>query len=92
MNGSGPFRFVHDQWVSGSQAVYQKFNDYVPSSNKLKPEFTSGPKIAYIEQVKWQIIPDSATAVAALRNNEVDGVEHIDADFLPSLKKIATLP
>lgn len=87
MNGSGPFKFVHDQWVSGSQAVYHRFADYVPSSNKLKPEFTSGPKIAYIEQVKWQIIPDRATSVAALQNNEVDGVEHIDADFLPVLKK-----
>jgi peptide/nickel transport system substrate-binding protein len=87
MNGSGPFRFVHDQWVSGSQAVYQRFADYVPSSNKRKPEFTSGPKIAHIEQVKWQIIPDRATSVAALQNKEVDGVEHIDADFLPVLKK-----
>lgn len=86
MNGSGPFKFVHDQWVSGSQAVYHKFDEYVPSSNKLKPQFTSGPKIVNIEEVKWQIIPDSATAVAALRNNEVDGVEQIISDFLPVLR------
>jgi peptide/nickel transport system substrate-binding protein len=87
MNGSGPFRFIHDQWVSGSQAVYQRFADYVPTRDKRKPEFTSGPKLVHIEQVRWQIIPDRATSIAALQNNEVDGVEQVDSDFLPILKK-----
>jgi len=28
--GSGPFRFVKDEWVPGSKVVYAKNNDYVP--------------------------------------------------------------
>jgi peptide/nickel transport system substrate-binding protein len=28
--GSGPFKFVRDEWVSGSQAVYARFDGYVP--------------------------------------------------------------
>lgn len=85
--GSGPFRFVADQWVSGSQAVYERFADYVPRSGGPKPEFTAGPKHVHIDQVRWQIIPDQATAVAALQNGEIDGIESVPPDFIPVLAK-----
>src|SRR3954454_10365951 len=32
--GSGPFRFKADEWVSGSLAVYTKFERYVPREEK----------------------------------------------------------
>ncbi len=86
MIGSGPFRFVADKWVSGSQVVYERFKDYVARSEG-KAVNTSGPKIAYIDSLKWQIIGDRATAVAALQNNEVDGIETVDNDFIPILSK-----
>ncbi|MEN9773516.1 MAG: hypothetical protein RL322_586 [Pseudomonadota bacterium] len=85
--GSGPFRFVSDQWVSGSQVVYQRNADYVPRADGSKPAFTAGPKHVHIEQVRWQIIPDQATAVAALQNGEIDGIENVPADFVPVLAK-----
>jgi peptide/nickel transport system substrate-binding protein len=53
--GSGPFRFAADQWVSGSLAVYERFADYVPRADSVKPQFTAGPKRVYIDQVRWQI-------------------------------------
>jgi len=86
MIGSGPFKFIADKWRSGSQVIYEKFTDYVPRKEGVA-SYNAGPKIAYIEELKWLIINDRATAVAALQNNEVDGIETVDNDFIPVLSK-----
>ena len=83
--GSGPFKFVADKWVSGSRVVYEKFDAYKPRSADTAPDFTAGPKVTHVAGVQWNIIPDRATAIAALQANEVDGVEMVDSDFLPLL-------
>ena len=86
MIGSGPYRFIAEKWVSGSQVIYEKFNEYVPRKDGVARN-TAGPKIAHVTDIKWQVINDRATAVAALQNNEVDGIEAVDNDFLPILRK-----
>jgi peptide/nickel transport system substrate-binding protein len=86
MIGSGPYRFIAEKWVSGSTVVYEKFNDYVPRTDGIASN-TAGPKIAHVTDIKWQVINDRATAVAALQNNEVDGIESVDNDFIPVLRK-----
>lgn len=86
MVGSGPFRFMADKWVSGSRVVYEKFADYAPRKDSMAPDFSAGPKVAHVDGVIWNIIPDRATAIAALQANEVDGVEMVDTDFLPILR------
>lgn len=84
--GSGPFRFLPEQWVSGSKVEYTKATGYVPRTEGLASN-TAGPKIAHIDALRWLVIPDRATAVAALQNNEVDGIELVDNDFIPMLRK-----
>ena len=86
MVGSGPYRFLPDERVSGARAAYARFDGYRPRPNGT-PEWTSGPKIAHFDRVEWLVIPDSATAAAALRNNEVDWWENADFDLLPSLHR-----
>lgn len=86
MVGSGPFRFMRDLWVSGSHIVYDKFDGYVPRKDTMTPVFSAGPKVAYIDEVRWNVIPDRATAIAAMQSHEVDGVEDVATDFLPMLK------
>lgn len=86
MMGSGPYRFRADQWVSGSRVVYEKFDGYVPRKDAFAPSYSAGPKVAHIDRVQWSIIPDTATAVAALQAGEVDGIEIVDKDFLPILR------
>ncbi len=84
MIGSGPYRFVADEFVAGSRAVYAKFAGYVP-----RPEpavRTSGGKIAHFERVEWIAMPDSATALAALRTGEVDWWDQVLADVVPLLR------
>jgi peptide/nickel transport system substrate-binding protein len=84
--GSGPFRFLPEQWVSGSKVEYAKATGYVPRVDGAA-SYMAGPKIAHIDALRWLIIPDRATAVAALQNNEVDGIEQVDNDFIPMLRK-----
>jgi peptide/nickel transport system substrate-binding protein len=82
--GSGPFRFLRDEWVSGSKAVYARFDKYVPRQEK--PSFLAGGKVAHFDRVEWLVMPDSATAVGALQNGEVDWLQRPDFDLLGMLR------
>ena len=83
--GSGPFRFVANEWVSGASAVWTKFEKYRPRQEP--PSTLAGGKVAHIDRVEWVVQPDPATASAALRTGEVDWVEWPLTDLLPMLKR-----
>ncbi len=83
--GSGPFRFVRDQWVPGQLAVYEKFADYKPRSEPAS--WAAGGKVVKIDRVEWRIIPDAAVASAALAAGEVDWWEQPLVDLLAPLSK-----
>ncbi len=83
--GSGPFRFRADQHVPGSLLVYEKFAGYNP--NPTGPtSLLAGPKVAHFDRVEWQVVPDGATAGAALQRGEVDWWDQPIFDLLPQLK------
>ncbi|MBC7637763.1 MAG: ABC transporter substrate-binding protein [Acetobacteraceae bacterium] len=84
MIGSGPFRFKADEYVSGSMVVYEKFADYAPRAEAAV--WTAGGKRALVDRLEWRVIPDSATAVSALRLGEVDWVERPEADLRTLLR------
>ncbi len=86
MVGSGPFRFRADERVSGSRAVYDKFEGYKPRPSGT-PSFAAGPKLVYVDRVEWHTIPDASTAAAALQRGEVDWWEQPTADLLPLLRR-----
>jgi peptide/nickel transport system substrate-binding protein len=50
--GSGPFRFVRDEWQPGHQAVYVRNPDDVPRNEV--PSGSTGGKKAYLEKVIWR--------------------------------------
>src|ERR1019366_3698821 len=85
MVGSGPYRFIAGEYVSGSKVVYEKFGKYV--SRQEPAVWATGAKQAFYARVEWSIIPDAATAGAALQNNEIDWWEQPLADLLPGLAK-----
>ncbi len=85
MVGSGPFRFVADEFVSGSRVVYARFDGYVPRQEPAV--LNAGGKIAHFDRIEWQVIPDSATAASALQSGEVDWWEFADADLVSMLAK-----
>lgn len=84
--GSGPYRFQPDEFVSGSRAVYQRFDGYRPTPDDGRG-LTAGPKVAHFDRVVWNMIPDPATAAAALQSGEVDWYEQIAPDLSDLLRR-----
>ncbi len=82
--GSGPFKFVKEEWVPGAKVVYIKNDAYVPRSEPASG--AAGGKIAKVDRVEWLYIPDQATAMNALRAGEVDYWEVPQIDLLATLK------
>jgi peptide/nickel transport system substrate-binding protein len=84
MVGTGPFRLLPDERVSGARSAYAKFDKYVPRDGVAS--FCAGPRIANFERVEWLTTPDPSTQVAALQAGEVDWVEQPVMDLVPLLK------
>ena len=85
--GSGPFRFVANERVPGSRAVFERFAGYVPRPGGGAPGLTTGPKIVHVDRVEWITMPDPATATAALQAGEIDWWEVPTPDVLPLLRR-----
>lgn len=82
--GSGPYQFVQADFQPGVKATYVKFADYVP--RKEAASAFAGGKVARVDRLELVNIPDSQTAVNALRNGEIDFLEDVPPDLMPQLK------
>lgn len=83
--GSGPYRFLPDEYVSGARVAYARFDRYVPRDEP--PDWATGGKIAYFPRVEWNVIPDPSTAAAAMMRGEADWWERPYNDLLPAMLK-----
>jgi peptide/nickel transport system substrate-binding protein len=83
--GSGPMRFVRGDWVPGARAAFQRFEGYQPRGDA--GTWLSGAKRMQVDRVEWVIMPDPATASAALQNGEIDWWENPITDLVPTLKR-----
>jgi peptide/nickel transport system substrate-binding protein len=85
MVGSGPYRWVADEFVAGSRMVYARFDGYAPRAEPAS--WSAGGKRAHFDRVVWTVMPDAGTAVSALQAGEVDWVESVAGDLLPVLER-----
>lgn len=83
--GSGPYRFVAAERLSGARAVYQRFAGYVPNPNP--PNLFGGAKLAHFERVEFVWMSDAGTAAAAIQAGEVDWWEQVAPDLRPVLRR-----
>ncbi len=83
--GSGPMKFVRADWKPGALAAFEKFGDYVPRQEKA--EWWSGGKVINFDRIEWIVMPDPATASAALQSGEVDWWENPLSDLIPLLRR-----
>ncbi|MBV8121236.1 MAG: ABC transporter substrate-binding protein, partial [Alphaproteobacteria bacterium] len=81
--GSGPFKFVKQEFQPGHQVVYIKNTEYIP--RKEPPSWVSGGKVVKVDRVEWLYIPDAMTKAAALNAGEADWWENPPLDILPVL-------
>jgi peptide/nickel transport system substrate-binding protein len=74
--GSGPYKFVRDEFKPGDKSVYVKFDKYKP--RKEKPSGTAGGKNVYVDKVVWNLaLRDYQAQINALVKGEVDIVESL---------------
>ncbi|MDB5382106.1 MAG: transporter substrate-binding protein, partial [Rhodospirillales bacterium] len=83
--GSGPMVFKRDEWVPGARSVFEKFARYVPREGTAS--WMAGPKRILVDRLEWVVMPDPATAAAALQNGEVDWWENPITDLVPILRR-----
>ena len=83
--GSGPFRFIANEWNPGSRAVWAKFDGYVPRQEAV--DGLAGGRAARIDRVEWSVIPDPATAANAMQTGEQDYWEYPLHDLLPLIRR-----
>ncbi|MGL4285204.1 MAG: ABC transporter substrate-binding protein [Phreatobacter sp.] len=83
--GSGPYRFVADEYRAGDRIVLMRHAAYKP-----RPEpsiWASGGKQPRFERIELIAMPDVSTQVSALSTGEVDYLERLPADVLPLLQR-----
>ena len=83
--GSGPFRYVAGERVSGARIVWERNPDYRPRDEP--PDGTAGGRVVKVDRVEWSIQPDESTVLSALQAGEVDFVERPALDLLPMLAR-----
>ncbi|MBW2058880.1 MAG: ABC transporter substrate-binding protein, partial [Deltaproteobacteria bacterium] len=83
--GSGPFKFVKEEFQPGIKSVYVRNEDYVP--RKEPASNTAGGKVPRVDRVEIVWIPDSSTQANALVAGEVDFLQVPALDYLPMLRK-----
>ena len=50
--GSGPYRFLPGEWVSGARAAWVRYDGYVPRQEP--PSYFSGGKVVHFDRVEWR--------------------------------------
>uniref|UniRef100_UPI002FC859DD ABC transporter substrate-binding protein n=1 Tax=Bosea sp. (in: a-proteobacteria) TaxID=1871050 RepID=UPI002FC859DD len=79
--GSGPFLFNRAEWRSGAKVVYDRNPNYLPRSEPA--DGLAGGRVVKVDRVEWLIMPDPATAAAALQTGEIDIWEQPSQDLVP---------
>jgi peptide/nickel transport system substrate-binding protein len=82
--GSGPFRYIASERVSGHRVVFERNPDYAVRPEP--PDGLAGGKIVKVDRVEWTVLPDATTAAEALANGEIDFWEGIAPDAATFLR------
>lgn len=87
--GSGPFRYVPNEYVSGHRAVFARNDKYKPRDEPVS--FAAGGYRVMVDRVEWRVIPDAGTAANALVSGEVDWLDAPLPDLLAMLRSKAAV-
>ncbi len=79
--GTGPFSL--GEWVKDSHLVIKRFDGYVADASAPGPDGLAGKRTAYLDQVRYNFVPEANARVAALQTGDADVV----GDIPPELAK-----
>lgn len=81
--GTGPYKFV--EYKEDQYAKLARFDKYVARTDA--PNYQSGKKVAYLDQIVFWIVPESSTRVAGLESGEYDVITDIPDSEYDGLKQ-----
>ncbi|TIT18766.1 MAG: ABC transporter substrate-binding protein, partial [Mesorhizobium sp.] len=80
--GSGPFKLK--EWVKGQYVTLERFADYKPV--KEAPSGFAGSREAYVDEVRFMVIPDTAASETALFAGELDVLPDLESSRVEEAK------
>jgi peptide/nickel transport system substrate-binding protein len=83
--GSGPFRFLANEWNPGQFTAWARNERYVPRQEPV--DGLAGGRAPRIERVEWTVITDPATSANAMVLGEQDYWEYPLHDLLPVMRR-----
>ena len=83
--GSGPFRFLPNEWNPGQRSVWAKHDGYVPRQEAV--DGLAGGRVPRIDRVEWTVITDPATSANAMMLGEQDYWEYPLHDLLGLMRR-----
>ena len=83
--GSGPFVFRRADHRPGDRMTLRRNASYVPRPEPA--DGLAGGKVVKIETLEIRVIPDGATAAAALQSGEIDYMQYAPFDLLGQMER-----
>jgi len=76
--GTGPYQFV--EYKEEEYLKLKRFDRYVPRTDP--PNYQSGKKVPYLDEIIFWIVPEASTRVAGLETGEYDVITQVpDAEY-----------
>jgi len=83
VDGSGPFIFQRDQWVTGDKMVLKRNPAYVARNEP--PNFLAGGKQVKIDTLTLKVM-DNITGASALQAGEIDYLQYVPFDLIGQME------
>ena len=83
--GSGPFVYSKADHRPGDRMLLRKNPDYIPRPEPA--DFLAGGHVVKVDALDIRVVPDGATAAAALQQGEIDYMQYAPFDLLPVMEK-----
>lgn len=83
--GSGPFRFLAEEWLPGARMAYAKHEGYVPRAEP--PDGLAGGKVPKLDRIVFRVMPDASTKSSAIQTGEIDFIDSLPFDQAEVLAK-----
>lgn len=85
--GTGPYRF--DSWQHGQGLKLKRFDRYAPRTDDVGG--FGGRKIAYIDELDFDIVKDQQVRLSGLQSGQWAFVEGLSPDALPQVKSMSNV-
>ena len=81
--GTGPYKIT--EWIPDQHLLLDKFDSYTPF-NEVPSSGYAGLKVAYVDQIDYKFIGDTASIIAGIQTDAIDYGGEVPADQAKALE------